>query len=87
MNYNESDLKKIQSTMSYIDKAMSGLYEIKESGILDGNEDLMEMAEMLGNINAKISNMTSKDISDNFLLESFDIQDEEDEIDLLLEEI
>lgn len=87
MKYDESELKKIQSTMSYLDKAMSNIQEIKESGIFNNADELNEMSEMIGNINSKIHNMTSKNIGDEFLLESFDIQDEEDDIDLLFEEI
>jgi len=87
MKYDESDLKSIKNTMGYLDKAMSSIQEMKESGIFENADELNEMSEMIGNINSKIHNMTSKNIGDEFLLESFDIQDEEDDIDLLFEEI
>lgn len=86
MKYDESELKSIKNAMGYLDKAMSSIQEMKESGIFDSDE-LNEMTEMIGNINAKIHNMSSKDIGDEFLLESFDNDLEDDEIDLLLEEI
>lgn len=87
MNYNESELKSIKNAMGYLDKAMSSIQEMKESGVFENVDELNEMSEMIGNINAKIHNMTSKDIGDEFLLESFDNNIEDDDIDLLLEEI